>query len=62
MYWGGQSVRIVLAAVIGPKFLNMRNTLPASANVETIDLVSFFIFVVILGAMPAAEQLMAATN
>jgi nucleobase:cation symporter-1, NCS1 family len=50
MYWGGQAVRIILGAIIGPKFINMKNTIPASANVETVDLVSFFIFVFILGA------------
>jgi nucleobase:cation symporter-1, NCS1 family len=49
MFWGGQAVRIVLGAVIGPKFVNMANTLPLSANVETVDLVCFFIFVIILG-------------
>ena len=49
MFWGGQAVRIVLGAVIGPKFVNMPNTLPLSANVETVDLVCFFIFAIILG-------------
>jgi hypothetical protein len=49
MFWGGQAVRIVLGALIGPKFVNMANTLPSSANVETADLVCFFIFVLILG-------------
>ena len=49
MYWGGQSVRIVLGAVIGPKFVHMKNTLPASANVETADLISFFVFAIVLG-------------
>ena len=48
MYWGGQAVRIVLSAIIGPKFINMKNTLPLSANVETVDLISFFIFAVII--------------
>lgn len=49
MYWGGQAVRIVLASVIGPKFFYMKNTIPSSANVQTVDLVSFIIFVLILG-------------
>ena len=49
MFWGGQAVRIVLGALIGPKFVNMANTLTSSANVETADLVCFFIFVLILG-------------
>ena len=48
MYWGGQAVRIILSSVIGPKFANMRNTIPPSSNVQTVDLVSFFIFVIIL--------------
>ncbi|ERF70196.1 hypothetical protein EPUS_00384 [Endocarpon pusillum Z07020] len=48
MFWGGQAVRIVLGALIGPKFVNMANTLPLSANVVTADLVCFFIFVIIL--------------
>ncbi len=49
MFWGGQAVRIVLGALIGPKFVNMANTLPLSANVVTADLVCFFIFTIILG-------------
>ncbi|KAF7510903.1 hypothetical protein GJ744_005733 [Endocarpon pusillum] len=48
MFWGGQAVRIVLGALIGPKFVNMANTLPLSANVVTADLVCFFIFAIIL--------------
>lgn len=46
-YWGGQAIKIVLGAVIGPKYAFMSNTLPASANVDTCSLVSFFIFLVI---------------
>lgn len=49
MYWGGQAVRIILSSIIGPKFYYMTNTIPLSANVQTVDLVSFFIFVLILG-------------
>jgi NCS1 family nucleobase:cation symporter-1 len=50
-YWGGQAVRIVLSAVIGPKYAYMTNTLPLSANVDTCSLVSFFIFLVIICPM-----------
>ncbi|KAI9731222.1 MAG: hypothetical protein M1834_005415 [Cirrosporium novae-zelandiae] len=46
-YWGGQAVKIILGAIIGPKFAYMNNTLPASANVDTCSLVSFFIFLAI---------------
>jgi nucleobase:cation symporter-1, NCS1 family len=40
-------VRIILGAVIGPKYAYMKNTLPVSANVDTCSLVSFFIFLAI---------------
>jgi len=50
-YWGGQAVKIILGAVIGPKYAFMKNTLPASANVDTCSLVSFFIFLVIFCPM-----------
>lgn len=46
MYWGGLAVRLVLNAIIGPKFIFMTNTLPASANVETANLICFFIFII----------------
>jgi nucleobase:cation symporter-1, NCS1 family len=46
-YWGGQSIKIILGAIIGPKFAFMKNTLPESANVDTASLISFFIFLVI---------------
>lgn len=46
MYWGGLAVRIVLNAIIGPRFVFMTNTLPESANVETANLICFFIFVI----------------
>jgi NCS1 family nucleobase:cation symporter-1 len=45
--WGGQAIKIVLGAVIGPKYAFMKNTLPLSANIDTCSLVSFFIFLVI---------------
>jgi cytosine/uracil/thiamine/allantoin permease len=57
MFWGGQAVRIVLGSVIGPKFVNMANTLPSSANVETADLVCFFIFVIILGSVKTISMI-----
>ncbi|KAK4964898.1 hypothetical protein LTR28_003568, partial [Elasticomyces elasticus] len=47
MYWGGQAIKIILGAVIGPKFAYMENTLPKSANLDTASLISFFIFIVI---------------
>ena len=56
MYWGGQAVRIILAAIIGPKFYYMTNTIDPSANVQTVDLVSFFIFVLLLGMSKFCED------
>ena len=50
-YWGGQAVKIVLSAVIGPKYAFTKNTLPLSANVDTCSLVSFFIFLIIFCPM-----------
>lgn len=50
-YWGGQAVKIILGAVIGPKYAFMKNTLPLSANVDTCSLVSFFIFLAIFAPM-----------
>lgn len=41
---GRQAVKIILGAVIGPKYAFMTNTIPLSANVDTCSLVSFFIF------------------
>ncbi|KAL9120762.1 MAG: hypothetical protein Q9187_002679, partial [Circinaria calcarea] len=55
MYWGGQAVRIILGSIIGPKFIYMKNTIPVSAYVETADLISFFIFVLILGPYCTAK-------
>lgn len=46
-YWGGQAIKIMLGAIIGPKFAYLHNTLPASANVDTASLVSFFVFLII---------------
>ena len=50
-YWGGQAVKIILGAIIGPKYAFMKNTLPPSANVDTCSLVSFFIFLIIFCPM-----------
>ncbi|CAG8983072.1 hypothetical protein HYALB_00006100 [Hymenoscyphus albidus] len=50
-YWGGQAVKIILGAVIGPKFAYMKNTLPLSANVDTCSLISFFIFLALLAPL-----------
>ncbi|RFU32379.1 hypothetical protein B7463_g3981, partial [Scytalidium lignicola] len=50
-YWGGQAVKIILGAVIGPKYAFMTNTLPLSANVDTCSLVSFFIFLAVFCPM-----------
>ncbi|KAK5119841.1 hypothetical protein LTR85_007167 [Meristemomyces frigidus] len=47
MYWGGQAIKIILGALIGPKFVHLTNTLPESANVDTASLISFFVFIVI---------------
>ena len=57
MYWGGQSVRIILGAIMGPKFAHMANKLPASAKVETADLISFFVFAVVLGKAGSPHNL-----
>ena len=51
----GQAVKIILGAVIGPKYAFMANTLPASAHVETGDLVSFFIFLALFGEYSAIK-------
>lgn len=44
MYWGGQAVKVILGAIIGPSWIGLRNTLPESANVDTASLISFFVF------------------
>ena len=51
MYWGGLATRIVLNAIIGPKLIFMENTLPASANVTTPNLICFFVFTVMLAPL-----------
>lgn len=45
------AIKIILGALIGPKFISMRNTLPPSANVDTSSLISFFIFMAIFGRL-----------
>lgn len=47
LYWGGQAVKIMLGGIIGPRWVNLQNTLPASANVDTASLIAFFVFLVI---------------
>ncbi|KAH8892196.1 hypothetical protein GQ53DRAFT_864033 [Thozetella sp. PMI_491] len=44
-YWGGQAVKIILRAIIGPAFVNLRNTLPPSSNTDTASIISFFVFI-----------------
>ncbi|KAL1871969.1 hypothetical protein Daus18300_004606 [Diaporthe australafricana] len=46
------SVKIILRAIIGPKFRDLPNTLPVSANVDTASLISFFVFIVIFLPLP----------
>lgn len=46
------AVKIILRAVIGLRFRDLPNTLPASANVDTASLVSFFVFIVIFLPLP----------
>lgn len=46
------AVKIMLRALIGPKFRDLPNTLPASANVDTASLISFFVFLVIYLPLP----------
>ena len=50
-YWGGQAVKIILGAVIGPKFVYWRNTLPESAHVDEASLLSFFVFLAVFAPM-----------
>lgn len=47
MYWGGQAVKIILGALVGRRWVELRNTLPESANVDTASLISFFVFLII---------------
>ena len=46
------AVKIMLRAIIGPVFVNLPNTLPVSANVDTASLISFFVFIVIFLPLP----------
>lgn len=45
------AIKIILGALIGPKFIGMRNTLPLSAHVDTSSLLSFFVFMAIFGML-----------
>ncbi|PPJ51903.1 hypothetical protein CBER1_08794 [Cercospora berteroae] len=47
MYWVGQAVKIILGAIVGRRWVELRNTLPQSANVDTASLIGFFVFLVI---------------
>jgi NCS1 family nucleobase:cation symporter-1 len=51
-YWGGQAVKIMLRALIGPAFVNLHNTLPASSNTDTASIISFFVFIIIFLPLP----------
>ncbi|KAI5814656.1 permease for cytosine/purines, uracil, thiamine, allantoin-domain-containing protein [Pyronema omphalodes] len=42
-FWGGQAVRVCLGA-LSPQFLYLKNTLPASALLETADLVGLIVY------------------
>ncbi|KAI5365247.1 Putative purine-cytosine permease [Septoria linicola] len=47
MYRGGQAMKIILGALVGEKWVALRDTLPESANVDTASLIAFFLFLVI---------------
>ncbi|OJD34324.1 ncs1 nucleoside transporter family protein [Diplodia corticola] len=51
-YWGGQAVKIILRALIGRSFIELKNTLPATANTDTASLISFFVFIAIFLPLP----------
>lgn len=46
------AVKIILRAIIGPKFRDLANTLPESSNTDTASLISFFVFIVIFLPLP----------
>jgi NCS1 family nucleobase:cation symporter-1 len=50
-YWGGQAVKIILGAVIGPKFVEWGHALPEGARVDTASLVGFFVFLAVFAPM-----------
>ena len=56
IYWGSQAIRIVLGAIIGPKFASMRNNLPLSANIDTCSLANFFIFLAVSSPADSARE------
>lgn len=42
----------MLRAIVGAPFVNLPNTLPASANTDTASLISFFVFIVLFLPLP----------
>ncbi|KAJ5901916.1 hypothetical protein N7495_002444 [Penicillium taxi] len=49
-YWGGQAAAVVLSSIF-PTFAHMKNTLSASAVIETPQLVGFVIYIVIFTSL-----------
>ncbi|RDW75665.1 hypothetical protein BP5796_06486 [Coleophoma crateriformis] len=49
-YWGGLAARIVLSCIF-PSFAFMANTLPASAAINTPQLIGFVIYIIIFTAL-----------
>ncbi|RDW78166.1 uracil permease-1 [Coleophoma crateriformis] len=45
-YWGGLAIHVILAAIF-PSYYHMRNTLPASSNVTTANLVGTILYMCI---------------
>lgn len=50
------AIKIILGALIGPRFIGIRNTLPLSAHVDTASLFSFFIFMAIFGKLSCSRS------
>ncbi|KAL1639889.1 hypothetical protein SLS58_007476 [Diplodia intermedia] len=50
--WGMRAVKIILRALIGRSFVDLKNTLPASANTDTASIISFFVFIAIFLPLP----------
>lgn len=49
-YWGGLAAKVVLSSIF-PSFQNMANTLPASAQIETNQLVGFIVYILVFTPM-----------
>ena len=47
IYWGGQAVRVILGAIIGKPFIELKNTIPESSSVETVSIISFVVYLAI---------------